>query len=158
MARKDLEHAALVLRRQVEERIPGDQPVEAAAKGEAAHVGDLPVAFGKAGPAQRDHRRGGIDTGDGMAVFDEMAGDRLPGAAADIEDRGAGREQVPETREPRAFHQRLAAQAVIGGGVALVEIDDGIGGRGHGAVRCPAALPRNPALASFRVGTAWWAP
>ena len=69
MVREDLEHPALIIGRQVEERIPGDQSAETASKCELAHVGDLPVALGKALPAQGDHRRGGIDAGDGMALF-----------------------------------------------------------------------------------------
>ncbi|WP_449375607.1 hypothetical protein, partial [Bosea thiooxidans] len=77
--------------------------------------------------AQRDQRGSGIDAGDGMPLFQEVPGDRLAGTAADVEDGGPFRHERQETVEPGAFERRLAAQSVIGGGMALVEIDDGIG-------------------------------
>ena len=89
VALKDRKHRALFVLIEMEEAVPGDDRVEAAAEGERAHVGFDPGAFGEALPADGDHGGRGVHAGDGVAALDEMARDRLAGAAAKIEDTGA---------------------------------------------------------------------
>ena len=119
------EQCALVVGGEMEDTVPGDQAVEAAAEIERAHVGDQPLLLREALPAQGDQRGGAIDAGHGEAALDQVAGDRLARAAAQVEDGRADRQQRRETVEPRGLEPHFSsAHPVPGIRMRFIEIDD----------------------------------
>jgi hypothetical protein len=77
MGAEDRKHAPLILMRQMEEAVPGDQPVEVLLECELAHVADLPVLVGKTLAAKADQCRRRIDAGQRKTLIDQVAGDWL---------------------------------------------------------------------------------
>ena len=81
-------HRPLVMRRQMEEAVPGDKRIERAAKGKRPHVAYMPGLVRHAGAAERDKAFGPVDTHDAIAAIDEMPRERLTRTATDIQDDG----------------------------------------------------------------------
>ena len=54
---ENCEHAALILRVQMEKTVPGNQTVKAAAKREFSHIGNHPELFRKSGATKFDQRQ-----------------------------------------------------------------------------------------------------
>ena len=105
------EHRPLIAGAQVKKAVPGEDAVEALAKGQPAHVGYKPARVREAALAQRDHRGRGIDAGHAIARFDEGAGDRLARPATEVEHRPAARHEREEAVEPGPLEQLDARAA-----------------------------------------------
>src|SRR5690606_9664284 len=86
-----------------------------------AHVRHLPVGFGKALLAERDQGGRAVEAREAEAARDQIGGDRLARAAADVQHRRPLRQKGGEPVEPGLFEEGLAAQAVKGHGVTLIE-------------------------------------
>ena len=82
---------------------------------------------GNRAAAHRDQGGRAVHAGHPIAALDEVAGDRLAHAAADVEDRPPGRYPREEAVEPRLFVQVAAALLVPGRGILLVKADDPLG-------------------------------
>lgn len=89
MLAEDTEHPALILGTQVKKAVPGNQPIETAAEGQFAHIGNHPELFRKAAAAKFDQRQRCIDAREVITVGDEIAGNRLTRTAAYIENGAA---------------------------------------------------------------------
>src|SRR4029079_19049707 len=97
----------------MKEAVPGDDSIEALAQREAAHVADHPGHGREARRAQVDHGRGRVDSRHAAAIVDEVARDRLAGAAAEIEHRAMpGWQTAEEPVEVSSFHQLAPAVAI----------------------------------------------
>ena len=124
-------HRALILHAQVEEAVPREHSVEAAAEVERAHVRHGPALLRKTRHAQVDHRGRGVDAGQPVSGFDEVTRDRLAAAASDVEDRSAVRHQRGKPVEPRALEQVAPSLFVERMSVPLIEPDDAFRVVGH---------------------------
>lgn len=133
---EDREHRPLIAGAQVKKAVPGEDAVEALAKGQPAHVGYKPARVREAALAQRDHRGRGIDAGHAIARFDEGAGDRLARPATEVEHRPAARHEREEAVEPGPLEQLTPALRLPRAGVAVIEFDDPVGIVSH-----PLSLP-----------------
>src|SRR5262245_52336816 len=100
---KHRKHAALILVVEMEEAVPSDNSVKAAAKRQRSHIVHKPDLARMSSAAQRDHSRRAVDTGKGKAPSDQMAGHRLRAAAPHVEDVAAGRQQRSKALEPFLF-------------------------------------------------------
>lgn len=133
VALKNGKHRGLVFRSEVEEAVPGEDAVEAAAEGEGAHVGNDPLLSGKARAGDFEERGRGVDAGNAVSLGDQVSGNRQGRAAAKVEDGSMRPQQGEETVEPGLLKEAaLGAQTVPGGGMALVEANDAFGIGGHG--------------------------
>ena len=123
------EDRALVVRGQVEQAVPGNQPVKPAQSGQGAHIGGDPALVREPRLRPRDHRAGAIDAGEAAAAADQVPGHRLTGAAAQVQDVPPARwQRLQERRQPVAFDQAPATPARKGRQMRLVERNDMGGG------------------------------
>ncbi|KAJ3046751.1 hypothetical protein HK102_013096, partial [Quaeritorhiza haematococci] len=93
--REDLEHGPLIIPGEVEEAVPCEDAIETTAHVQPPHVPDDPLVFGEPRPAKVDQRRRGVHARDPASPPDQVSGDRLTPAAAEIEHVRA-REPVEE--------------------------------------------------------------
>ena len=85
-----------------------------------AHVGEMGGGAGEVAVEEGEHGRAAVDAGEGVAAAEEVGGEGLAGAAADVEDFGGGREEGAEAVQPGGFDEVGAAEGGPGGAVALV--------------------------------------
>jgi hypothetical protein len=90
MGGKDREHGALIVGGEVEEGVERQDHVEAAAKGQAAHIGVDRLGPRHADLELRDHRRRAVHAGHPVAARDEPCRDRLPRSAAEVQHASPG--------------------------------------------------------------------
>jgi len=122
---EDREHGALVLNTQVEEAVPGDDGAEGFIQRQRAHVAHHPRHGRKTLGGQGDHGGRCIDAGHAAAGVDQIAGDGLARAAAEIQHMAVlGVDQRQERVEIGALHEVAATIPVERRGVLLVELLD----------------------------------
>lgn len=130
-SREDGEHRALTVVIEMEEAVPGDQAMEAAAQRQGAHVGHQCLLMRKIAFKKSNHLGSRVDPGDGAALLFERAGDRLSGAAADVEHRGVCRKESAKPFDPVAL-LRTVPSSGLGKSVSPIEVYDPVSFRGHG--------------------------
>src|SRR5208283_970609 len=91
MASKDGEHDALIFRTEVEKAVPCQNAVKMPIQRELTHVGNEPVSLGKTALADFDEFCRGVRASQIVALLDEVAGNRLGGAAPNVENGSSGR-------------------------------------------------------------------
>ena len=125
MRTEDGKQGALVVVRKVKEAVPSDQPVEGAVDRQRAHIGHHPLRLRKAAPAGGDERGRGIDTNNTKPVLEQMAGNGLARAAADVQHRATRGKQRDKSRHPLLLEGQLGSTVTIPRGrVSLVQPDD----------------------------------
>ena len=153
MAGEDRDHRPLVLAGKVKEAVPGDDAAEAPAEVEPAHVrqrATRPPGSGRGrSPASPRRSRRPVT---GMPALDQIARDRLAGAAAEVEHRRSGRRQRQEALEPAPLEQPAVPRAVEALGFRLV--DSAVpSGRAQPPIRARTsaskASPRSSKLANW---------
>lgn len=133
-ARQTGEEGALIPRPQVEQAVPQQKPVEGAGQRQGPHIRHQPALIGEAFGGAGEQGGRAIDPGEAGAAPDQIEGDGVPIATADIQNLPPVRRQgLQESVEPFPLHQAAAAQAGEGVGMGLIEPQHLIGGRGgHG--------------------------
>jgi hypothetical protein len=123
---KNRKHLPLVVRAQVEETVPRNDPVEWPSERERAHVGHDPFVRRETIPAEIDQGGRRVHPGDVVSGFDQIAGDRHGRSASDIQDRRRGRHQPAKPVEPGFLHQAAATFPIPDPfqRPALIQIDD----------------------------------
>jgi hypothetical protein len=149
MVAEDGKHRALVMRGQVKEAVPGDQPAEPAVQAQRPHVGHLGGLAGQAGPEQGDHLGRAVDAGDGMTTGGEVSRDGLARSAADIEHRRSGTQHGREPVDPGALRELRAAGGRPCPGMAPVQVNDLLGCGHDSYVSRPAILRPPPGIAGL---------
>ena len=101
------EHPALVAWREMEKAVPREYPVERPVQRECAHVRALPIVVREVGAGEAEQVWRGIDARNSAAMSDQVCGNRLAKAAAQVEHGRVVRQKSHETIEPAALKERL---------------------------------------------------
>lgn len=128
-ARQTGEEGALIPRPQVEQAVPQQKPVEGAGQRQGPHIRHQPALIGEAFGRAGEQGWRAIDPGEAGAASDQIEGNGLAIATADIQNLPPVRRQgLQEPVEPFPLHQAAAAQAGEGIGMGLIEPQHLIGG------------------------------